>query len=126
MLVIVEDFVKSVEVSDQLYITKEHCVLYKRGVRDRQIALQDIYYIQSIKDYLKIVTEHENYMVLGSIGRAEKLLISTSLIRTHRSFIVNKEHITQRNKKQQNVLLKDITKHISVGRKYKENVWPES
>ncbi len=118
-----EEFVKSIQVSDQLYITKEHFVIFRRGLRDTQILKKDVYYIQSVKDYLKIVTENETYMILGSIGRAEELLIESILIRVHRSFIVNKQQITNKDKKKQDVFLNKLKKHISVGRKYKENVW---
>jgi DNA-binding LytR/AlgR family response regulator len=118
-----EEFVKSIQVSDQLYITKEHLVIYKRGLRSDQIAIKDIYYIQSVKDYLRIVTENETYIILGLISRAEELLANSALVRVHRSYIVNKHYITKEYKKEQDVFLGRIKKHISVGRKYIENMW---
>ncbi len=54
-----------------------------------KISVEDIIYIEVIKDYLKIVTKTEQYMMLMTIKGIEKLLNPNHFFKTHRSFIIN-------------------------------------
>lgn len=54
-----------------------------------KVATKDIIYIEVIKDYLKIVTNKEEYMMLMTIKKIEKLLNPSLFFKTHRSFIIN-------------------------------------
>jgi DNA-binding LytR/AlgR family response regulator len=58
-----------------------------------KINFDAILYIESIKDYIRIHTELENYITKHSISSFEKRL-DNRFCRVHRSYIINKDKIT--------------------------------
>ncbi len=56
--------------------------------KNLKIALDDILYIESLKDYIKIVTPSKNIITKQSISSLEDTLPPNKFIRIHRSFIV--------------------------------------
>lgn len=57
--------------------------------KDQKILLDDIQYIEGLKDYLKIVTPEKNYLVLMNFKSMMDLLPDDTFVRVHRSFIIN-------------------------------------
>lgn len=53
-----------------------------------KIALDDILYIESLKDYIKVVTKTKTIITKQSISSLEENLPENSFIRIHRSYIV--------------------------------------
>ncbi|HMI61417.1 MAG TPA: LytTR family DNA-binding domain-containing protein [Puia sp.] len=53
-----------------------------------KIALDDILYIESLKDYIKVVTKTKTIITKQSISSLEENLPGNSFIRIHRSYIV--------------------------------------
>ena len=62
-----------------------------------QINLDDIRYIEGLKDYVKIYTEQSQHPILSLINMKamEQMLPSSRFMRVHRSFIVNKSKIRE-------------------------------
>lgn len=58
-----------------------------------KVTLRDILYIESMKDYIKIVTVNGNIITKQSISSVEAMLPEKEFVRTHRSFIVATRHI---------------------------------
>lgn len=58
-----------------------------------KVTLQDIFYIESMKDYIKIVTANGTIITKHSISAVEAMLPEKDFIRVHRSFIVAIQHI---------------------------------
>ncbi|KAA9038379.1 response regulator transcription factor [Ginsengibacter hankyongi] len=56
--------------------------------KNLKIALDDILYIESLKDYIKIVTLSKNIITKQSISSLEETLPNDKFLRIHRSFIV--------------------------------------
>lgn len=54
-----------------------------------KVQLEDILYIESIKDYIKVVTEAQTIITKQSISSMEENLPKEKFIRIHRSFIVS-------------------------------------
>lgn len=54
-----------------------------------KVTTKDIIYIEVIKDYLKIVTNTEEFLMLMTIKGIQKLLNPNQFYKTHRSFIIN-------------------------------------
>lgn len=54
-----------------------------------KVFLQDILYIESMKDYIKIVTGKGTYITKQSISSVEEMLPEKEFIRVHRSYIVS-------------------------------------
>jgi DNA-binding LytR/AlgR family response regulator len=58
-----------------------------------KIALPDILYIESLKDYVRIVTRSRNIITKHSITSLEENLPARNFLRIHRSFIVSLKNI---------------------------------
>jgi len=56
--------------------------------KNLKIALNDILYIESLKDYIKVVTKTKNIVTKQSISSLEEALPNNNFVRIHRSFIV--------------------------------------
>ena len=56
--------------------------------KNMKIMLNDILYIESLKDYIKVVTKTKNIVTKQSISSLEEALPKSNFIRIHRSFIV--------------------------------------
>jgi DNA-binding LytR/AlgR family response regulator len=54
-----------------------------------KIALNDILYIESLKDYIKVVTTNRTIITKQSISSLEEMLPKDSFTRIHRSYIVS-------------------------------------
>jgi DNA-binding LytR/AlgR family response regulator len=54
-----------------------------------QIALDDVLYIESIRDYIKVVTRSKTVISKQSISSLEDILPGDAFIRIHRSYIVS-------------------------------------
>ena len=85
--------------------------------RTEQIKLDDIRYIESFGDYVKIHCQDASHITKEGISAIESRL-SNAFVRIHRSFIVNKEAISSYNREY--VMLKDLK--LAIGRKYKKEV----
>ncbi|MBI9067489.1 MAG: response regulator transcription factor [Salinivirgaceae bacterium] len=60
----------------------------KADRRTHKIELQSIIYLESLKDYVKIVCENESIVTHESLSNLEDLLEADGFIRIHRSFVV--------------------------------------
>lgn len=58
-----------------------------------KIMLQDIIYIESMKDYVKVFTSTGTIITKQSISSVEAMLPEKNFIRTHRSFIISLDKI---------------------------------
>lgn len=100
-----ERFVKAVHKAVQLNTTtinqalpqtdvKQESFVYFRADRKMvKVVLDDILYIESMKDYIKIVTREGTLITKQSITSVEAMLPGNLFIRTHRSFIVSLQKI---------------------------------
>jgi len=82
-----------------------------------KIEFDDILYIESIKDYIRIHLTNSNVVTKESISNFETKL-PAEFLRIHRSFIANTTKITAFTK----VDIEIGTKEIPIGASYKENV----
>lgn len=53
-----------------------------------RIVLDEIFYVESDKDYIKVYTQDKMYMCRQTISAIEAMLDKTEFVRIHRSFIV--------------------------------------
>jgi len=82
-----------------------------------KIGFDDILYIESIKDYIRIHLANSNVVTKESISNFETKL-PAEFLRIHRSFIVNTSKITAFTK----VDIEIETREIPIGASYKEKV----
>lgn len=97
-------------------------VLVKTDYQTLMVKLDEILYIEGLKDYIKIYTSHNNkpIITLNSLKRLQNNLPSEKFSRVHKSYIVGLEHIRAINKTQ--VMIRD--KYIPIGESYK-NIFME-
>lgn len=107
-----QSIAKSVSYKDDYIFVKSEYKLIK-------IDLDDLIYVEGLKDYLKFFTVNSETPILSlrSMKSLEEELAHKSFMRVHRSFIVNLKKITtiERNR----VVFGD--KYIPISEKYKEN-----
>jgi len=63
-------------------------VFIKTDCQNVKIYLVEIFYIESLKNHVKVVLSHKLYITLVNIQEMEKKLGKTHFIRVHRSFLV--------------------------------------
>jgi len=82
-----------------------------------KIPYEDIVYIESLSDYIKVITIDNEITSKEKISRLSERLPDTFL-RIHRSFIINIDRIKERSS--QDVLVDDV--RINIGRSYRKEV----
>jgi len=83
-----------------------------------KIYLDDILYIESLREYIRIVTTNKTIQTKLQLSQIEALLPKSHFIRIHRSFIVAKNKIEAFSSTDVEI----NNKQISIGRSYKELV----
>ena len=58
-----------------------------------KVFFDEILYIESLKEYIRIVTKTKKLITHSQIGQIEKLFDESKFLRIHRSFIVSKDKI---------------------------------
>jgi DNA-binding LytR/AlgR family response regulator len=94
--------------------------VYLKVDRDmKKVFVNDIVYIESWKDYIKIfLTDGKNLLAKQSISSMENLLSEHKFVRVHRSFMVSLDKISGYNGL--SVQLSEL--EIPIGRLYKQSV----
>lgn len=111
-----ERFVKSTNrVREQLSEINDEFIFVYADKTKHKLKLDEILYIKSELDYISIVTEKEQLLVLDSLSSWEEKLTSHNFIRVHRSYIVNSEQINKISNSK--ITLKSI--EIPIGITYK-------
>lgn len=96
---------------------REHFLYLRVDRRYVKVNTRDIHWIESVKDYLKVVTAHEVFISKQKISLAEKLLPSGQFMRIHRSFIVPLDKVERLHPS--HVVIDGH--QLPVGRNYKES-----
>ncbi|SHE85260.1 two component transcriptional regulator, LytTR family [Flavobacterium fontis] len=92
-------------------------IVIKEGHTESKIQLNEILYLEALKDYTLIITPHKRHCVLASIGNLLKESHFQSFVRIHRSYAVQRSVV--KHKKPQEIELENgVT--IPIGRSYKE------
>jgi len=74
--------------SDQQINSNDAFINLRADRKNLKIPLNDILYIESLKDYIKVVTKTKNIVTKQSISSLEEVLPKNNFVRIHRSFIV--------------------------------------
>ena len=98
-------------------------IIIKQGYDKYKIAINDILYLEAMKDYTKIVTAEQKYLVLSTLNGLIEKLPPDKFARIHRSYVVNKNKVEvfQKNK------IKIHSTVLPIGKLYKHELnIPES
>jgi two-component system, LytTR family, response regulator len=123
-------FLKAVNKAYQLTAAKYETPLVTEEVRndsfvyfraDRKmvkVMLDDILYIESMKDYIKVITKTGTIITKQSISSVEAMLPEKKFVRTHRSFIVSLDKV----KSFTSELIDIAATEVPVGKLYRNSV----
>lgn len=104
-----DDFAKSLQGNDYLLIKVEYSTV--------KISLNDILFIEGVKDYVKIVLKEGSYLTKSTMKHLMEKLPSLHFMRIHKSYIIALDNI----EKIENYRLVYGKKRIPVGDQYKEH-----
>lgn len=84
---------QSVESVDKPSFQKNEFIFIRKDRKQVKLLFDEVLYIESLKDYIKIHTKDTNHVIKHSISAFHELL-DERFLRTHRSYIVNTDAIT--------------------------------
>lgn len=93
-------------------------VFFNVNKRKVKVFLNEILYIESLKEYIRITTPNKSILTKYQLNQIEELLTQNNFLRIHRSFIVAREKI-------ETYSATDVEingKQLPIGRNYKEAV----
>jgi len=93
-------------------------IFFNVSKKKGKIYMDEILYIESLKEYIRIVTAKRSILTKFQLGQIEEILTKNNFLRIHRSFIVSKDKIDA-------FTATDVeinNKQIPIGRSYKELV----
>jgi DNA-binding LytR/AlgR family response regulator len=70
-----------------------HQIIIKQGYDKYKVDINDILYLEAMKDYTRVVTVAKAYLVLEPLGNMQQKLSSPKFVRVHRSYVVNTKAI---------------------------------
>lgn len=97
---------KSLELgTDEPYILSD-CIFVRSHDKMIKVCINNILYIEAERNYCKIHCKDKEHLLVTTLKYLEEKLTSNNLMRIHRSFIVNLQHIDE-----------IATSHIVIGKK---------
>ena len=122
ILLVIQSFMnqqKIKKLEEEMDKQKTDCLIVRVDRKLSKIPLEEIAYIESLGDYVKIMTKGEGPIITKEkISKLEEKL-PISFLRIHRSFIVNSEKIITFTKEEVQ-LNEDV--QLPISRTYKKNV----
>ena len=77
----------------QLEQLENETIVFKDGFTKIKLPVKEIFYLQALQDYTKIITSHKNYLANDTLSVFLKNNEHFEFIRIHRSYAVLKRHI---------------------------------
>ena len=93
-------------------------VLFKKGANKHKVFLHNILYVESQKNYIKVITKQNEQVFYESISKLEQTLKGHQFLRVHRSYIINLAFLESFSSS--HLVLSG--RKIPIGRKYKDQV----
>ncbi len=93
-------------------------LFFNVGKKKVRVYLDDILYIESLKEYIRIFTKNKTILTKYQLGQVEELLAKNNFLRIHRSFIVARNKVEAFSATEVEI----DNKKIPIGRSYKELV----
>ncbi len=97
---------------------QENFIYFRADRKMVKVMLNDIRYIESMKDYVKVFTDDDVIITKQSLNSVEAMLPEKQFIRTHRSFIVSLSKV----KSFTHELIEINNEEIPIGKLYRNEV----
>jgi DNA-binding LytR/AlgR family response regulator len=112
----IDRFINKMEALHKGDIVLRDSIFVRADRKELKIQLDEVLYVEGLKDYVKIVMRGSQVMTKVSIGHFEEKLPATKFVRVHKSFIVAIDKITAYTA--HDVEIGEI--EIPIGRVYKD------
>ncbi len=76
------------EIKSNSHVNQRYMFIRESGI-SYKLLIENIQYVEGLRDYIKIYTTERTFMVLTSLGAFLEQVPDGEFIRTHRSFIIN-------------------------------------
>ena len=96
----------------------DNTLFIKDGYNQVKLQIQEIVYLEALKDYTGIVTKNKKYCVLSPLGTLIKEKAFQSFVRIHRSYAIHRHAVSEISAK--GIRVNGIL--LPVGRSYKDSV----
>lgn len=83
-------------------------IFVKSNLKKRKVFLNEINWVEALGDYIKLVTDEANIVILSTMKSFEKELPAERFLRIHKSYIVNLDKVQKFNSKNVEVNGKQI------------------
>jgi two-component system, LytTR family, response regulator len=105
--------------AEQLDFTvSDNTVVIREGFNQIKLQMQEILYLEALKDYTGIVTSKKKYCVLGPLGGLLKEKPFRHFVRIHRSYAIHRDAAKEKTPK--GIFIHQTL--LPVGRAYKDTV----
>jgi DNA-binding LytR/AlgR family response regulator len=112
------NFLRQSETTEPVTEAFDKAYMYfKENKQAKKVFLKDILYIESIKDYVKIVTTDKPVITYQRLSYMEEKLPENKFLRIHKSYIIALDRITGYN----NDLINLDGHELPLGRSYKQS-----
>jgi DNA-binding LytR/AlgR family response regulator len=108
----------TVETKPVTEAKQENFVYFRADRKMVKVMLNDILYVESMKDYVKVITGNEVIVTKQSLNSVEAMLPEKQFVRTHRSFIVSLSKV----KSYTHELIEINKDEIPIGKLYRNEV----
>jgi DNA-binding LytR/AlgR family response regulator len=108
----------TVETKPTTEAKQENFVYFRADRKMVKVMLNDILYVESMKDYVKVITGNEVIVTKQSLNSVEAMLPEKQFVRTHRSFIVSLSKV----KSYTHELIEINKDEIPIGKLYRNEV----
>ncbi|WP_213279524.1 LytR/AlgR family response regulator transcription factor [Chryseobacterium indologenes] len=98
-----------------LEVSERDYIFINSGKKQIKIILQDIFYIESLREYIHIHTKAETFTFKMPISKIEEVLNPKMFARIHKSYIISKAKIEVKSAN----IIQIRGKNLPVGRTYK-------
>ncbi len=113
-----QNILRQVEVAEKTPDAFEKAYMYFKVNKDvKKVFLKDIIYIESVKDYVKIVTTGRALITYQRLSYMEEKLPENKFLRIHKSYIIASDKITSYN----NDMVQIDQYSLPLGRSYKQS-----
>jgi len=109
----------SSDISFHAKNSEESFIYVREKNQVHKILANNIHYIESISDYVKIHSTNQKVTIRYTISSIEKMLSSNEFLRIHRSYIINSKYITKFTA--HSIFIED--KEFPIGPSYKKEVF---
>ncbi|MBI3501063.1 MAG: LytTR family transcriptional regulator DNA-binding domain-containing protein [Bacteroidetes bacterium] len=96
--------------------SSKEVIFAKSNLKLVKIHTKDIYFLESLKDYVTINTKNNRFIIHSTMGDIEKKFPTTEFVRVHRSFIVRIDKIASID--HNFLVVEDLQKQIPISASY--------